>query len=113
MITLKRRYPNRARPSQIWPTLFPPVPVPGHAPYPAGHALIGHLTSECLAEAVPKHKKALEELAIRCALNRVYAGLHFHEDNTAGAQAAAKIHLFMKECQLYKDTLAEAKNECL
>jgi len=113
MIVLKQRYPNRPRPSQIWPTLYPPVPVPGHPPYPAGHALIGHLTSACLTEVVPAYKEILQELANRCGMNRVYAGLHFPEDITAGAIAAAQIHVFLKECQFYKDTLNDAKNEWL
>jgi hypothetical protein len=113
MMVLKRRHPKRPRPSQIWPTLYPPVPVPGHAPYPAGHALIGRLTSECLAEVAPQHKDALYELAKRCGMNRVYAGLHFREDIAAGEQAATQIHRFVKQCGIYQAAVAQAKNEWL
>ena len=50
MVHLKRQF-NRARPSQICPTLYPPVAVPGHSAYPAGHALIARLTALCLKES--------------------------------------------------------------
>jgi hypothetical protein len=38
MMRLKREF-NRPRPTQYYPALYPPVPVPGHSSYPAGHAL--------------------------------------------------------------------------
>jgi hypothetical protein len=111
MIILKRRNPGRARPSQICPTLFPPVPVPGHATYPAGHALIGQLTSECLADLLPPYKKALDKLAERVGRNRVIAGLHFHQDVEVGADVARQLLPFLKQCPLYQTTLAAAQNE--
>ena len=46
MVHLKRHF-SRARPSQICPTLYPAVAVPGHSAYPAGHALIAQLTARC------------------------------------------------------------------
>lgn len=113
MISLKRRTPTnvRPRPSQVCPTLYPPVPVPGHAPYPAGHALIAHLTSACLAEVVPAHATSLKELADRVGFNRVIAGLHYREDVTVGADIGGKLHPFLKSCNLYQITLAAAQAE--
>ena len=49
MISLKRKF-NRPRPTQYYPGLYPPLPVPGHSSYPAGHALIAHLTAQVLIE---------------------------------------------------------------
>lgn len=111
MIILKRQHSARARPSQICPTLFPPVPVPGHASYPAGHALIGQLTSECLADLLPPYKSALDKLAGRVGLNRVIAGLHFHQDVEVGADVGRQLFPFLKGCQIYQQTLAAAQNE--
>jgi hypothetical protein len=113
MIILKRRNATRARPSQICPTLYPPVPVPGHASYPAGHALIGQLTSECLADLLPAYKVALDKLAERVGLNRVIAGLHFHQDVDVGLDVGRQLLPFIKQCQLYKDTLTAAQREWL
>ncbi len=111
MIILKRRNPTRARPSQICPTLYPPVPVPGHASYPAGHALIGQLTSECLSDLVPAYKVPLDKLAERVGLNRVIAGLHFHQDVEVGWDVGRQLHPFMQACSLYRATVKAAQSE--
>lgn len=111
MMMLKLRNPTRPRPSQVCPMLYPPVPVPGHASYPAGHALIGSFTSACLAELVPAHAQALEALAARVGFNRVIAGLHFRQDVDVGLQVGQQLKPFIKQCQLYKDTLVAAQAE--
>src|SRR5438034_5082644 len=49
MMRLKRHF-NRPRPTQYYPALYPPVPVPGHSSYPAGHALIARLTARVLID---------------------------------------------------------------
>ena len=49
MMRLKRHF-NRPRPTQYFPTLYPPLPVPGHSSYPAGHAVIAQLTANVLIE---------------------------------------------------------------
>ena len=43
---------NRERPSQVCPALLPPIPVPGHASYPSGHATQAHLMALCVADVV-------------------------------------------------------------
>ncbi|HSQ20041.1 MAG TPA: PA-phosphatase, partial [Blastocatellia bacterium] len=80
MIVLKCKNPQRPRPSQVNPMLYPPVPVPGHPSYPAGHAVIGQLTSESLAKLLPYYRDPLNALAERVGINRVNAGLHFLQD---------------------------------
>jgi hypothetical protein len=100
MMRLKRQF-NRPRPTQYCATLYPPVPVPGHASYPAGHALIAHLTARVLIEVTTKggsspYEDALTLLAKRIGRNRVIAGLHFLSDIEAGAEAAGKTHDFLK-----------------
>lgn len=122
MVMLKLQYPNpdgvapppswyQPRPNQVCATLFPPVPVPGHPSYPAGHALIGTLTSDCLTDVVPQYADPLTALAARVGMNRVIAGLHYREDIDAGAKAAHDLKPFLAACQFYKDTLALAKTE--
>jgi hypothetical protein len=113
---------NSARPSQICPTLYPPVPVPGHSTYPAGHAIVGHLTSECLKDlfpdpstvgaATPKGVRAsLDKLALRVSENRVIAGLHFEHDIIQGKLIAHQVAALLKGCPLYTQVLATAKQE--
>jgi hypothetical protein len=120
MISLKRlKAPwdlrSRPRPSQVCPTLFPAVPVPGHSTYPAGHALIAWLTTESLKDITKlqanAYAKSLDALAERVGNNRVFAGLHFQEDIDHGKIAGVLVHKFLWQCPLYQDTLGKAQQE--
>ena len=107
MMRLKRQF-NRPRPSQYYPALYPPVPVPGHASYPAGHALIAYLTAGVLIEVTTAaagpsplagtcpYEQSLLRLAREISFNRVIAGLHFRSDIEAGKDAGEKTHAFLK-----------------
>jgi hypothetical protein len=106
MMRLKRHF-NRARPSQYCPTLYPPVPVPGHASYPAGHAVLAYVVAQCLIEITTPdpvngvcqdspYKDALIDLADRIGRNRVLAGLHFPSDIMAGNKAGQITHEILK-----------------
>ncbi|WP_247527725.1 PA-phosphatase [Bradyrhizobium sp. 199] len=122
MVQLKLQYSNlvgagpppawyQPRPSQVCATLYPPVPVPGHPAYPAGHALIGTLTSECLADLLPQYKEPLRALAARVGMNRMIAGLHYREDIDAGARAALALKPFLTACPFYVATFKRAQTE--
>ena len=43
----------RPRPSQLSPSLMPPIDVPGHASYPSGHATESYLLAGMLAQVMP------------------------------------------------------------
>jgi len=102
MMRLKRQF-NRPRPSQYYPTLYPPLPVPGHSSYPAGHALIARLTANVLIEVTTPtagtspYENSLLKLADEIGLNRVIAGFHFRSDIAAGNQAGDLIHEFLSK----------------
>jgi len=119
MMHFKQKF-HRARPSQVCPTLYPPIPVPGHAAYPAGHAVIANLTAACLKEitkgpdATPSpstYEEALEVLAENIGLNRVIAGLHYRSDISAGAQLGRDIYAFLRQIGEYKAAIDAAKQE--
>ena len=122
MVQLKLQYSNldgtspppywyQPRPNQVCATLYPPVPVPGHPAYPAGHALIATLTSECLTDLLPQYAEPLAALAERVGMNRMIAGLHYREDIDAGANAARALKPFLAACPLYAATFALAQAE--
>jgi acid phosphatase (class A) len=102
MMRLKRHF-NRPRPTQYYPTLYPPVPVPGHSSYPAGHSLIAQLTARVLIEvtagtaagAVSPYRNSLLTLAKEIGRNRIIAGFHFKSDVDAGERAADITHQFL------------------
>jgi hypothetical protein len=107
MMLAKRKYPDQARPSQVCPTLFPPVPLPGHSTYTAGHALISWLTTKCLQDipelSAATYQTSLEALAERVGNNRVFAGLHYLEDVAAGKSLGILLHDYINQCNVYKN----------
>lgn len=100
MMRLKRHF-NRARPTQYYPALYPPLPVPGHSSYPAGHAVIAHLTARVLIEVTTlasgtsPYQNTLLKLAEEIGRNRVIAGFHFRSDIAAGETAANMTYDFL------------------
>jgi hypothetical protein len=118
MIHLKDKF-KRARPSQVCPMLYPPAAVPGHASYPAGHAVIAHMTAKCLIDVTTKvnppvvspYVDALTKLAERISINRVIAGFHYRSDIAAGAIVADKAYPFLQGCSIYNNTVTAARAE--
>ncbi len=116
-MTLKRQI-QRPRPSQLSPALMPPVPVPGHASYPSGHATQAYLLSALMAQVMPAAATAalgpnplapatipavapanvLDRLAERVARNREVLGLHYRSDSVAGQSVAAQILPLLMVC---------------
>lgn len=106
----------RPRPSQICPTLLPPIAVPGHAAYPSGHAMLSYLMSECLAELMPGAgakgtRDAMFELSRRVALNREIAGLHYASDSAAGKSIASQLLPILHDCASYQSVFNDALQE--
>ena len=106
---------NRPRPSQYRPALLPPVPVPGHAAYPSGHATQAHLMALFIARATAGKAlaQASDALARRIARNREIAGLHFASDSQAGETLAGSIDgaLQTAEAPLFTQAFTEAAAE--
>jgi membrane-associated phospholipid phosphatase len=95
---------NRPRPSQLCPALLPPIPMPGHASWPSGHATQAWLKALCIEHVLQGAQSGtltpgdldafssnLRTLAIRVARNREIAGLHYPTDSAAGRRLAARI----------------------
>src|SRR5262249_38577503 len=101
VIYFKSRF-NRVRPSQLIPSLLPPVPVPGHASYPSGHSTQAHLFALCAAKILQVGKGdgmylILTTLADRIARNREIAGLHYPSDTAAGVNLAFQIFAILND----------------
>lgn len=103
----KGRY-NRPRPSQLCPALLPPIPMPGHASWPSGHATQAQLKALCMEHVLQgvlpgtlitgdlgAVSSNLRTLALRVARNREIAGLHYPTDSVAGRKLADTIAPFL------------------
>ena len=114
----------RPRPSMLCPALMPPIPVPGHASFPSGHATQAQLMALCMKaviEHLPDDRKIainnnLEVLALRIARNREIAGLHYPSDSCAGRTLAGKIRDLLITTlgdtnQWFQEALAAARAE--
>lgn len=110
MVALKNQHQG-VRPSQIYPLLFPPLDVPGHASYPSGHALVSHLMALTAIHIVPAMGTRPVDLADRIAKNREIAGLHFMSDSIAGKDAATQAFAIFKTLEWFKKTEALALEE--
>lgn len=110
VVNLKAQF-NRARPSQVCPSLLPPLPVPGHPAYPSGHALQSYLIAHLVALVRPEMEPSLLALAARITRNREIAGFHYSSDGKAGQQAAASTFAIMRDLPSIQEVIANAKRE--
>jgi membrane-associated phospholipid phosphatase len=97
-------YRGRPRPSQLRPALLPPIPVPGHASWPSGHATQAWLmmlsieyvlTNVVTTGDFQAISSNLRTLAVRIARNREIAGLHYPSDSLHGRTLAQTIAPFL------------------
>ena len=101
MMRLKRQY-NRPRPTQYYPTLYPPLPVPGHSSYPAGHAFIAHLTARVLIEittgagGTSPYEQSLLEIGRRHRPQQSDCGISLPQRYHGGRSAGDMTHAFLQ-----------------
>ena len=81
IIVLNKYVINRARPQQVDKSIKPIDTSTAKTPaYPAGHAFQAYLLSKKLGKKYPNKKEVLEEVARKCDMCRVQAGLHYPSD---------------------------------
>jgi membrane-associated phospholipid phosphatase len=118
---------NRPRPSQLCPALLPPIPMPGHASWPSGHATQAWLKALCIEHVLQGRlpgtlttgdlgavSSNLRTLAIRVARNREIAGLHYPSDSNAGRTLAETVAPFLTSMETttwFGKAVAAAKSE--
>jgi membrane-associated phospholipid phosphatase len=63
-----------------------PIGKPNHSSYPSGHSCVSGAAADVLKTFFPEpeHVAALEDLVVRNGMSRIYAGIHFRFDVTAG-----------------------------
>jgi membrane-associated phospholipid phosphatase len=72
------------RPHQLDPSIVPLFPVPPFPGYPSNHSTFSATRSQILAYLFPLHADEVLALGKEAGDSRIWAGIHFQQDNVAG-----------------------------
>lgn len=86
----KNKY-DRVRAHKLDPALTTVIDVPEHGAYPSGHSTQAHAIAFLLTALAPERRAEFESDALRVAVNREIAGVHYPSDSAAGRMLARQI----------------------
>jgi membrane-associated phospholipid phosphatase len=72
------------RPVQLDPSVQPLFTTPPHPSYPSGHSCFSAAAASVLGHLFPRDAALFETLASEASESRLWAGIHFRSDLTAG-----------------------------
>ena len=79
------------RPPQLDPTIKPLFAVPNFPSYPSNHSTFSAARSEMLAYLFPDHADFIRAVGKEAGDSRIWAGIHFPMDNTAGVDLGKSV----------------------
>ena len=82
---------NRPRPSEIDPTLRTAVATPRSPSYPSEHAAAAGAAAAVLSYLLPDEAARFQAMAEEAARSRLYAGVQFPSDYTAGLELGRRV----------------------
>jgi membrane-associated phospholipid phosphatase len=82
---------NRKRPSVVDPRIRPRVDVPDSPSYPSDYAATAGAAATVLAYFFPNEAQGLQELAEEAARSRLFAGVEYPSDYTAGLELGRRV----------------------
>jgi membrane-associated phospholipid phosphatase len=84
------------RPWQADPAiaLFAPVGRPYHPSYPSGHSCVSSSGAEVLSTFFPDQRAQLDAMVTEAGLSRMYGGIHYRFDITAGQTLGRSVARF-------------------
>ena len=112
VMRVKTRY-DRVRAHKLDPTLTTVIDVPTHPAYPSGHATQAYAVAFLLTILAPEHRTQFESDALRVAVNREIAGVHYPSDSAAGRLLARQIIDLMLQNPEFATLVESAKAEWL
>lgn len=102
---------DRVRPDKLDPTLTTAIDVPEHPAYPSGHATQSFAVAFLLGMINPERQSVYERDALRIAVNREIAGVHYPSDSAAGKILASQVVSFLIQHQSVAKLIEEARAE--
>jgi membrane-associated phospholipid phosphatase len=79
------------RPYQASASVALALGAPNHPSYPSGHSCVSASAGRVLATIFPEHTSELDALVTEAGMSRVYAGIHYMFDVTAGQQLGRSV----------------------
>jgi membrane-associated phospholipid phosphatase len=79
------------RPTQADPLITLAIGLPNHPSYTSNHAAISTTVALILGRSFPSERKRLAAMADEAGLSRIYGGIHYRFDKTAGEKIARKV----------------------
>lgn len=79
------------RPVQLDPEVKTLFPTPNHPSYPAAHACLSGANAAILSYLFPSETSRFQALGEQAGESRVWAGIHYRSDVTAGFELARKV----------------------
>jgi hypothetical protein len=79
------------RPFQLDPNFKPLFNTPNHPAYPSAHGCLSGATATTMAYLFPRDAKMLNGLAEQAGESRLWAGIHFRSDITAGLKLGRQV----------------------
>ncbi|HMA38591.1 MAG TPA: vanadium-dependent haloperoxidase [Gemmatimonadales bacterium] len=79
------------RPSQADPLIIPDIGVPNFPSYPSNHATVSTTVALILGSIFPSEAGRLSAMADEAGESRLYGGIHYRFDKTAGEALARKV----------------------
>jgi hypothetical protein len=67
------------------------IGLPNHPSYTSNHAAISTTVARVLGRIFPSERNRLAAMADEAGLSRIYGGIHYRFDKTAGEQIARKV----------------------
>ena len=79
------------RPSQADPAIRLAIPLPNFPSYPSNHAALSSAEAAVLARVFPDERNRLSKMADDAAISRIYGGIHYRFDATAGLELGGRV----------------------
>lgn len=110
LLDFKEKF-DRVRPSFLDTTLTTSIEVPGHPSYPSGHSAESFFVAILVSKLDPKNAEIYFNDALRTALNREIAGVHYRSDTEAGRELAHQYFNLLLKNDDFVRALESAKAE--
>ena len=75
-------------------TTFAPVLMPNHPSYPSGHSCLSASGASVLSTFFPEHTAQLDAMVVQAGLSRMYGGIHYRFDISAGQTLGRNVARF-------------------